>query len=162
MSKDNGDEHQQSLTPPKNAAIIAALLDASAKEQKTARQIIALQIVFALICAGLAYGFQGAPQFALAVLSGGAVSVLNGILIAWRMARASLSSADDAQRQLRLLYFYAAERFLVVLTLLGLCIVVFKLSSLAMLGGFIVGQAVLLGGRLVLTGFKTEIATKNG
>jgi ATP synthase protein I len=140
------------LTPPENAAIIAALFDVEAEEKKIARQIIMLQIVVTLIGASIAYSIKGTPQFAIAVLSGGGISVLNGALLAWRMTRETLHPAPEAQ--LRLLYFYAAERFLVVVALLGLCIAALKLLPLALLGGFVMGQAVLPAGRLFLSRFK--------
>lgn len=154
MSKNVGDEPQQCLTPPENAAIIAALFDIEAKENKLARQVLGLQVVVTLAITVVAYGIEGTPQFALAVLSGGGVSVVNGAMLAWRMSRAALSSVQNAHHQLRLMYFYAAERFLVVVVLLGLCMVALKLSSLALLGGFVMGQAVLLAARLFLIRFK--------
>jgi hypothetical protein len=52
------------------------------------------------------------------------------------------------------MYFYAAERFLVVVVLLGLCMAALKLSPLSLLGGFVMGQAVLLAARLFLIRFK--------
>ena len=156
MSKNVGEIHQQCLTPPENAAIIAALFDVEAEEKKIARQIVVLQIVVTLIGASIAYSMKGTPQFAIAVLSGGGISVLNGALLAWRMTRETLHPAPEAHHQLRLLYFYAAERFLVVVVLLCLCIAVLKLLPLALLGGFVMGQAVLPAGRLFLSRFKTE------
>ena len=147
--------YQQCLTPPENAAIIAALLDVEAKEKKIARQVILLQIVATLFGASIAYSIKGTPQFAIAVLSGGGISVVNGVLLAWRMVRAASHPAHEAHHQLRLMYFYAAERFLVVVVLLCLCIAVLKLSPLALLGGFVMGQAILLAGRFILSSFKT-------
>ena len=154
MSNYVGDEPQQGLTPPENAAIIAALFDVEAKEKKLARQVLGMQMAATLVAAAIAYGIKGTPQFALAVLSGGGVSVVNGALLAWRMSRAALSSVQNAHHQLRLMYFYAAERFLAVVVLLGLCMVALKLSPLALLGGFVMGQAVLLAARLFLIRFK--------
>jgi hypothetical protein len=148
LSKVVGDVHQQCLTPPENAAIIPALLDVEAKEKKIARQGILLQVVATLIGASIAYGIKGTPQFAIAVLSGGAISVVNAALLAWRMARAALHPAHEAHHQLRLLYFYAAERYLVVVLLLCICFAVPELSPLALLGGFVMGQALFLAGRL--------------
>jgi ATP synthase protein I len=156
LSKEVGDIHQQCLTPLENAAIIAALFDVETEEKKIARQIVMLQIVVTLIGASIAYSMKGTPQFAIAVLSGGGISVLNGALLAWRMTRETLHPAPEAHHQLRLLYFYAAERFLVVVVLLCLCIAVLKLLPLALLGGFVMGQAVLPAGRLFLSRFKTE------
>jgi len=145
--------HQQCLTPPENAAIIAALLEAEAKEKKLAHQVIGLQIVVTLVVASIAYSTKGAPQLAIAVLSGGGVSVLNGALLAWRMSRAALHPAHGAHHQLQLMYFYAAERFLVVIALLGLCMAILKLSPLALMGGFVMGQAALITARLFLSKF---------
>ncbi|MDP2145025.1 MAG: ATP synthase subunit I [Gallionella sp.] len=150
MSWDEGDAPQQSLTPQKNAAIIRALFDAEVKEKQLARTVVGWQLAGVLAVAGAAYGIGKTPQYAIAVLSGGVVSVLNGALVAWRMSRAAAVSAHDAHLQLRLLYFYAAERFLVVVALLALCMAVLKLSPLAVLGGFVFGQAVLLSARLLL------------
>jgi ATP synthase protein I len=154
LSKNVGDEPQQCLTPPENAAIIAALFIVDAKEKKLARQVLRMQMLVTLIVAGIVFVMKGTPQFALAVLSGGGISVVNGALLAWRMSRAALASVQNAHHQLRLMYFYAAERFLVVALLLGLCIAALKLSPLALLGGFVTGQAVLLAARLFLIRIK--------
>ncbi len=94
------------------------------------------------------------PQKAIAVFGGGGVSILNGVLLAWRMSRATQRPVQDAHQQLRLLYFYAAERFLAVAVLLALLLVVLKDSPLMVLGGFVLGQATLLAARLL---FKIKI-----
>lgn len=144
------------MTPPESVTIIATLCAVEAKEKRLARQVAGLQVAIALVAAGIAYGLNGASQYALAVLGGGLVSALNGTLLAWRMSRAALHSAHDAQhsssahRQLRLMYFYAAERFMAVVVLLGLCMAALELPPLAVLGGFVMGQAVLLAARLIL------------
>jgi len=154
LSKELGDLQQQCLTPPENAAIIPALLDVEAKERKIARQVILLQMLATLFGASIAYSIKGPPQFAIAVLSGGGISIVNGVLLAWRMVRAATHPAHEAHHQLRLMYFYATERFLVVVALLCLSIVVLKLSPLALLGGFVMGQAVFLAGRFILSSFR--------
>jgi ATP synthase protein I len=161
------DNQQQCLTPSEIAAIIPALLDVEAQERKKARQVVLLQMVVTLTAASIVYSTNGTPQFALAVLSGGGVSVVNGAMLAWRMSRSALHSASEVSdsravhQQLRLLYFYAAERYLVVVTLLGLCMAALKLSSLALLAGFAAGQSALLVARLLLSKIKTEIVNKN-
>jgi hypothetical protein len=53
------------------------------------------------------------------------------------------------------MYFYAAERFLAVVVLLGLILVVLKDSPLMVIGGFVLGQATLLAARLLVKN-KTE------
>lgn len=154
MNENAGEKPQGRLTPQVNAAMIAALFNAMAKEEKQARRIVFWQIATALVVSGIAYGMGNTPQVAIAVLSGGVVSVLNGALLAWRMSKVTSSSAHDAHFQLRLLYFYAAERFLVVVALLGLCMAVLKLLPLGVLGGFVTGQTVLMAARLLLNRLK--------
>lgn len=160
MNKETDETTQQGLTPQKNAAIIRALFDVEAKERKLARAVVGLQLLITLLAAGAVYGMGKSPQIAIAVLSGGGVSVLNGALLAWRMTRMASASSHEAHLQLRLMYFYAAERFLVVIVLLALCMAALGFHPLALLGGFVMGQAVLLAARLFLN-IKTEIATKN-
>lgn len=146
---------QQGLTPQENTAIIPYLsfYGIEAQENKLARRVLGLQVVVALAGAGIAYSVKAEPQIVTAVLCGGGVSVVNGALLAWRMARSALLSAHKAQHQLRLLYFYAAERFLVIVVLLGLCMLALKLSPLALLGGFVMGQVALIVARLFLSKF---------
>ncbi len=147
---------QQRLTPCKNADIINSLFAGKTSEKRMARQVVGVQVAVTLIATGIAYGLSGALHFAAAVLCGGAVSVLNGAMLAWRMSRATLYPVNEARqpggvhRQLRLMYFYAAERFLAVIVLLGLCIVLLKPSSLAVLSGFVMGQTALVVARLFL------------
>jgi ATP synthase protein I len=153
LNKNASEAQQQCLTHSGNDAIIDAILVVAAreevKEKKIARQVIMLQILVTLIGASIVYSIKGTTQFAIAVLSGGGVSVVNGVLLAWRMVRAALHPAE-AHHQLRLMYFYAAERFLAVIVLLCLCMAILKLSPLAVLGGFVMGQTVLLVARIFL------------
>ena len=156
MGKDAGDAPQQCLTPPESATIIATLCAVEAREKGLARQVAWLQAAIALIAACMAYIMSGVSQYAVAVLSGGLISVVNGTLLAWRMKRMASHSTHEehdssgAHHQLRLMYLYAAERFLAVVMLLGLGMAVLKLFPLALLGGFVIGQAVLLVARLFL------------
>ncbi|HZW87225.1 MAG TPA: ATP synthase subunit I [Gallionella sp.] len=155
-----GNVDQRGLTLPQNAAIIAALCDAETKEKKMAKWVVVTQALVVLVAVGVAYSMKSTLQFAIAVLSGGGVSVLNGALLAWRMSGATLRLAHSAHHQLRLMYFYAAERFLAVTLSLGLCVTALKLLPLATLGGFVAGQAALLAARLLFIRF--EVVTKNG
>jgi hypothetical protein len=157
-----GEEQQQCLTPSEKAAIIAALYAAEALEKKLARKMVWLQVAVTLVAAGVVWNLNGESQAAMAVLIGGGVSVINGVLLVWRMSRMSLQAEcaagdlNTAHRQLRLMYFYAVERFLAVVALLGLCMAVLKLSPPALLGGFVMGQATLLAAQLILSRFKTK------
>jgi F0F1-type ATP synthase assembly protein I len=154
------DSDGRRLTPCANAAIMPPLFKADVQENRLARRIIGLQILVVLAAAGIAIGSGSSPQKAIAVVGGGGASVLNGALLAWRMSRAALYPAHGAHHQLRLMYFCAAERFLAVVTSLGICLAVLKLSPLAVLGGFVLGQAALLSARLLLN-IKIESGAKN-
>lgn len=138
-----------SLTPQAKAAIIAPLKQSAAQEKQQTGRLIATQ--FSLICAMsiLSYGFSVAPKICLALWSGGGISILNSCLLAWRMSRADKHAPLDAQQQLRLLFFYAAERFLLVMLLLALAMALSRLP-LAVIGGFVAGQAVMIITRLYL------------
>ena len=149
-----GEEPQERLTPPLNAAIIAALLEAEVQEKQQIRRVTWVQLIVAVIAGSITLAVGATPQFAIAVLIGGGVSVLNGAMMAWRMSRANQRSAHDAHLQLRLMYFYAAERFILVVVSLGLAMAILRLP-LAVLGGFVLGQAALLVARLFLR-IKTE------
>ena len=149
-----GEEPQERLTPPLNAAIIAALQEAEVQEKQQIRRVTWVQLVVAIIAGSAALGVGATPQLAIAVLIGGGVSVLNGAMMAWRMSRANQRSAHDAHLQLRLMYFYAAERFFLVVVSLGLAMAILKLP-LAVMSGFVLGQASLLVARLFLR-IKTE------
>ena len=126
------------------------------QEKKLARLVVVVQIVTTVLIAGVSYASKGSPQLAVSVLCGGGISVINGALLAWRMSQRmsqrtsgpALTSVQNVHHQLRLMYFYAAERFLVVVVLL--CFAVLKLLPLAVLSGFVAGQAVLLIARLLL------------
>ncbi|GAB4124001.1 MAG: hypothetical protein Fur0040_05600 [Sideroxydans sp.] len=144
-----GNQGVDGLTPRSNAAIISALKEADIQAKQQTRYITAIQFIVVALLVVIARAFGATPQFATAVLIGGGVSILNSAILAWRMSRASERAAHDAQLQLRLLYFYAAERFLLVATLLGLILTMAELP-LAVLSGFVLGQAVLLVARLLL------------
>jgi len=140
----------QSLTPEEKAARIAALLAVQDQEKIIAWRIVLLQLVSILAASGLIYVVGNIPQHMIAVLSGGVVSIFNGVLLAWRMSPTATHPPRDAQQQLWLMYFYAIERYLVVVVLLGLCFSVLRFDPLLMLSGFVVGQFVLLATRLFL------------
>lgn len=154
VTKQHSNPLRQCLTPLANAAIIAALIQAEAQEKKRAWRVTKLQFLVTIFAASMAYGSGATPQSVIAVLSGGGVSVLNSALMAWRMSRVSQHTAHDAQHQLRLMYFYAAERFLVVVSSLGVAMATLD-SPFAVLGGFITGQTALMLARLFMN-IKTE------
>ena len=150
------DDERQSLTPPLNAAIIAALFLAEEQEKQLTKRVLVVQTLIVIVATGIAaLCWKSSPQFAIAIFGGGGVSVLNSALLTWRMSRSASLPNQDANQQLRLMYFYAAERFFSVVAMLGVCLVWLKLMPLGVLSGFILGQAVLLVARLIMK-IKTE------
>jgi len=155
-SEKGGDEAIQSLTPPLNAAIILPLFYAEVHEKKLALKVLGLQALVALIAtAFMVFAKEDSSQDALAMFAGGAVSALNGALLAWRMSRVSRYATQGAHQQLRFMYYCAAERFLLVVLSLAICMAVLRWSPIFVLGGFVLGQSVLLTARLFLK-IKTE------
>lgn len=149
------------MTPQEIAVIMPELLRDEANEKKIARKIALMQLVVALVNAGAIYGATGNKQLAIAVLCGGLISVTNGAMLAWRMGQSTVQSARNLQYQVRLLYFYAAERIMVVVALLCLCMAVLRLLPSGLMGGFLAIQGVLLIGRWLMGSFKTGVKTKN-
>jgi len=155
LSKEAAEVQQPGLTHPENADTIPALLHVDAEEKQIAQRVVVVQLAVTLVVSGIAYIFKSSPQLAIALLTGGAVSVFNGAQLAWRMSRSAQQLSLEAHHQLRLMYFYAIERFLMVVMLLGLSMVVLKLMPLAVLGGFVIGQAALIVARLFLSRITT-------
>jgi ATP synthase protein I len=77
---------------------------------------------------------------ALSVLFGGAMAVLNLVLLAWRRYQADSGRALTAGQSLWALYRSAIERFALVLALFALGMGVLQLEPLPLLIGFIAGQ----------------------
>jgi ATP synthase protein I len=144
------------LTAEEIAAIMPTLLEDEAKAQKIAFQIARYQTAIALIATACVFIYSLNIQYATAILGGGIISALNSVMLAWRMSRANRPTVTDVQiagqehRELRKIYFYAAERFLVVMMLLALALAALKLTPLPLLGGFVIGQLVLILARLFL------------
>ena len=137
------------LTPRENAAIIPPPDVVPAQEKEKNRQLITLQLVVVSAIAAGCLGYGATPQETMAVWCGGGISAFNSWLIAWRMNRANNQALRNAQLQLRLLFFFAAERFLLVMLMLGLLMTVSH-RPLAVLSGFVAGQAVMILARLYL------------
>ena len=154
MNELSSASEQQSLTPSQNEAIIRSLFEADTEEKKLAYRVVWYQLLLAITGSIITFVFEGVQQTATAVLIGGMVSVVNGVMLAWRMNRPVLPKAlnknDPAivHRHLRLLYFYAAERFVLVVALLAVLIKL-KFHPVALLGGFVFVQATMMVARLI-------------
>jgi len=87
----------ENLTPQLNA-VSSARFSKPSPRKRLARKIVGLQALTVLAAAGVAYGWKGSPQYAIAVLGGGGVSVLNGALLRGGCP-AALHSSHDAHLQ---------------------------------------------------------------
>lgn len=138
---------QKCLTRSENVAIIPALSE-NKIEEKIAKRILLIQMAVIVLIVGGVFVTKKDVHSTLAMLSGGAVSISNGFFLVWRMTREAKLQAHDAKIQLRRIYFYSVERFLVVLMLLAMCMATMKLMSLYVLSGFVMGQVTLVLSRL--------------
>ncbi|HYQ73462.1 MAG TPA: ATP synthase subunit I [Gammaproteobacteria bacterium] len=86
----------------------------------------------------------GGALLAGSVWFGGAIAAAILLLLEWRRSAADRGPALDAVSSLRLLYRTALERFALAATLFALALGVLRLDPLALLTGFIVGQAALI------------------
>ncbi|MEW5788787.1 MAG: ATP synthase subunit I [Pseudomonadota bacterium] len=88
----------------------------------------------------LVYGLRQDGAAALAAAYGGAVAVLNGVLLVWRWHQGRRDYHCDGQRHLRAFHRSALERFFVVGLLLAAGIAGLHLDPPPLLIGFIAGQ----------------------
>jgi ATP synthase protein I len=109
-----------------------------------------LVLVVAMVSAGLIAGAWGDAATALAVLCGGAVAVINAVLLWWRYRQGARDVHSDAARHLRSFYRSGLERFLVVCILLAAGLALTGLAPLPLLAGFVVGQLVWILATLAL------------
>lgn len=77
---------------------------------------------------------------ALSALFGGAMAVLNLVLLEWRRYQADSGRALTAGQSMWALYRSAIERFALVLALFALGMGVLRLEALPLLSGFVAGQ----------------------
>lgn len=111
-----------------------------------------LQLAIVLVTAGLVWMWQGA-EVAVAALYGGAVALVNVGLLLWRWQQGRYDYHCDGQRHLRQFHRSSMERFFVVGVVLALGMYGLHLDSLAVLLGFIAGQAAWM---VSLTALKTD------
>jgi ATP synthase protein I len=110
--------------------------------------VLSTQLVLVFLTSVVFLMVSGGFQAGSAVF-GGAIALVNVLLLEWRRYRTDKAPAIDAQRSLRVLYRSALERLLLVALLFVLGFGALALDPLALLSGFVVGQVALL-----LTGTK--------
>lgn len=112
-----------------------------------ARGVISKQLAVAVACAVFFYFYQGGWA-ALSAIYGGLVCIAATLLLLRGVARATQVAAENPGRSMTILYVGAAQRFLLVLALLGAGLALLKLHPLGVLLGFALAQvSTMLAGR---------------
>jgi ATP synthase protein I len=114
-------------------------------------KVLVGQVVIALGVV-LAYLTMSGTFAALSALFGGAITVLNSLLLAQRVRSASERAQANITRGLAVLYLGALQRFVLTLALLALGLGVLKLMPVPLIVGFALGQM----GFLVNVGSSSE------
>lgn len=109
------------------------------------RNILILQVLFVAAGVGLSI-WQFDLSVAKATLFGGLITVINSLQLLRHLHRADRVAGCDANRNIRVLYLCAMERLIMTLALFALGMGVLKLTPLAVISGFILGQLALLIG----------------
>ena len=112
------------------------------------RLVLSTQLVLVLLTSAVFFLVSGGFQAGSAVF-GGAIALINVLLLEWRRYQTDTGRAIDARQSLLVLYRSALERLLLVALLFALGLGALALDPLALLTGFIMGQVALL-----LTGTK--------
>ena len=106
------------------------------------RKLAVLQLALVMVAAVMFYLWHGVLP-AVSAVFGGAIALVNVVLLRWRQRSAGQTRALSAGESIRLLYRSALERFVVIAALFMLGMGVLQLDALALLTGFIVGQLAL-------------------
>jgi len=107
------------------------------------RNTLITQVFVVLVVAGIYTGLVGAAS-ALGAVFGGGISIVNGLLLFWRLNRSGKYPHGDPGRHLGSFFAMAIERFLVVAVLFAMGMGALKLVPLPLMLGFIAGQVALV------------------
>lgn len=104
------------------------------------RKLLLMQIVLAASAALGMYAFRGTPAAAEAALFGGAIALINTLLLARRTLRAAATADKDARWSTLGLFAGVLERFIFTLVAFGVGMGVLRLDPPSLLVGFAVAQ----------------------
>jgi hypothetical protein len=107
------------------------------------RFVVITQLVLVTLAAGGFFAMSGWGR-AGAALFGGLVAMGNLLLLEWRRYRTDSGPVLSASESIRVLYRTALERMGLVVLLFALGLGLLELEPLAMITGFIAGQAGLV------------------
>jgi len=105
--------------------------------QGSLRRLMTIQAGLTLLTAS-GYFLNYGGMVALAALFGGSIALINSLISARQLARASRNS--DATRQMAELFFGAAMRFMATPALVAVGILLLGLDAVAIIVGFAVAQ----------------------
>ena len=109
------------------------------------RRVLALQAgAAALVAAGFFFG-KGQWE-AVSSLYGGLISVIAVFHLSRGVARAADAAGQSQKKSMFILYLGAAQRFVLVMVLLGVGLMVFKLNPLATIAGLVAAQLMYIVG----------------
>ena len=107
------------------------------------RRLAVLQLLLLAVTSVLFFVIYGAFQ-AVSVWCGGLISMTNVLLLEWRRRQADSGRPLSAGESIRLLYRTAVERFVLIALMIAFALGVLQLEPVALITGFIAGQAALV------------------
>jgi hypothetical protein len=106
-------------------------------------RLVMLQLLLIAVTSVVFFMLYGVFQAGSAAF-GGVCASANCLLLEWRRYQADRGQALSAAQSMRLLYRTALERFVLIGVLFALGLGLWQLDPLALITGFIVGQAALV------------------
>ncbi|MEE9352398.1 MAG: ATP synthase subunit I [Thiotrichaceae bacterium] len=103
------------------------------------RSLIIIQIILILVSATAFVYYMGEVAM-WGSLFGGAVAIVNTLLLSWRLESAAGMADDNPDGGVLTLYLGVIQRFIFVLVMFGVGMGVLKLNPPAMLGTFALAQ----------------------
>jgi ATP synthase protein I len=107
--------------------------------RQTARRLLVIQVALVLATALGFLFYKGGPEM-LAASYGGAIALLNTLISANRLRRASEAAVSDAKRGMMELYIGAIMRFIGTPLFVALGILALGLDPIAIIAGFGIAQ----------------------
>lgn len=103
------------------------------------RSLIIIQVILILVSGAAFYYYMGEATV-WGSLFGGAVAIVNTLLLSWRLESAARMADDNPDGGILTLYLGVIQRFVFVLVMFGIGMGVLKLNPPAMLGTFALAQ----------------------
>lgn len=121
-----------------------------AKEKVKGYRIVELQIATAMIVTLIAYFYTNSAVVALASLWGALTAALNEITLIRGLSKIEKKQSYQPHGVLRAVYRNSMGRFMLVIVSLSFAMAVLKLSGIAVLCGFVMGQVVPVMARILM------------